>query len=165
MLGQYIHHRYVDKYSTPIYWGGYFCSMALLFLAQYGLSYLLDFEFTSWISYNTIFVFLGSICLFLAFKNMYFTSSWINTLAKPCLAVYLIHLHPCIWENFCEMIGVQSFHGWRYLLLVLLLPVFIYLVCALMESIRVWLFGKVEDSLITFIEKRIKYIQYTINGY
>ena len=155
MLGQYIHHLYVDKYATRTYWGGFFCSIVLLFGAQYGLSFLLGFEFTSWISYNTIFVFLGSICLFMAFGNMHFASSWINTLAKPCLAVYLIHLHPCIWGNFCEMIGLQSFHGWKYLMLIVL-PVGIYLVCALIESMRMLIFRKVEDAFVSFIEQRMK---------
>ena len=165
MFGQYIHHLYVDKYVARMYWGAYICAIMMLFLAQLGLSYLLGFKFTSWISYNTIFVFFGSVFLFLAFKNMHFASSRINSLAKPCIAVYLIHFHPCIWGNFCEMIGVQSFHDWRYLILVLLLPVFIYIICTLVESIRVLLFSKIEDSLITFIEKRIKYTQYTIYGY
>lgn len=156
MLAQYIHHLYVDKYSTRIYWVGYFCSMMLLFLVQFGLSCLLGFEFTSWISYNTIFILGGSICLFLAFRKMHFASSWINALAKPCLAVYLIHFHPYIWGNFCEIIGIQSFYGWRYLMLIVLFPIVIYLACAFLESIRIFLFCKIEDSLILFMEKRMK---------
>lgn len=155
MLGQYIHHQYVDKYAARIYLGGYFCSIAILFLAQYGLSFLLGFEFTSWTSYNTIFVFLGSICLFLTFRNIHFTASWVNTVAKPCFTVYLIHLHPCVWKHFCEAISVSSYHGCQYILLIVFLPFVIYATCAFLESIRVMVLGKVEDSLAVFVERRI----------
>ena len=156
MLGQYLHYYYVDRHSVCKYCMGYCCFIVLLFLVQYELSYLLGFKFTSWVSYNTIFIFGGALCLFLAFKNMHFSSPRLNTLAKPCIAVYLIHMHPCVWDNFCVMIGVQSIHDWRYLLLVLLLPIFIYIICALMESFRVWLFSKVEDFMATFIENRMR---------
>lgn len=155
MLGQYIHHHYIDRLSAQKYWMGYVCSIVALFVAQYGLSYLLGFQFTSWISYNTVFVFAGSIFLLLAFKNLHFFSSCVNYIAKPCLAVYLIHLHPCIWANFCELIGVPTFHGWKYLLLIVFLPVIIYIMCAIIEYVRVLILGKVETSFILVVEKKL----------
>ena len=156
MLGQYIHHIYVDRYSSRKYWMGYLISIFLLFLAQYSLSYILGFQFVSWISYNTFFIFFGSICLFFVFKNMHFSSSWVNSLAKPCLAVYLIHFHPCIWHNFCEVIGTSSVHGWKYLILIILLPIIIYLICGIIEFIRVLLFNKIEESFFMLMKKTLK---------
>lgn len=155
MLGQYLHRHYIDNYSARIYWIGYLISVCLLFLAQYSLSYILGFNFTSWMSYNTIFVLAGSIFIFLAFKSTHFSSSWVNNLAKPCLAVYLIHFHPCIWGNFCELIGVSSFHGWQYLLIIVFLPVIIYLICTIIEYARVLALGKVEDLFIVVVEKKL----------
>ena len=155
MLGMYLSHHYVDRYSVWTYWTGYVISVVLLFFAQYGLSWILGFEFSSWISYNTMFVFVGSLCLFLVFKNMHFSSSWVNTVAKPCFAVYLIHLHPCVWKHFCEAISVSSYHGCQYILLIVFLPFVIYAICAFLESVRVMLLGKVEDSLSVFVERRI----------
>ena len=155
LLGYYLRHHYSDGLSANKYWGGYFCVIILLFLAQYGLSSLLGFEFTSWISYNTIFGFGGSICIFLAFKNMTFHSTLVNNIAKPCLAVYLIHLHPCIWSGFCEAIGVSCFHGYRYLLLICVLPIVVYIACAIIENIRTSLFGKVEEGVISFVGNKV----------
>lgn len=152
MLGRYLHYHYIERYSVKRYLSGYICSVVLLFCVQYGLSYSLGFEFTALMSYNTIFVFWGSVFLFLMFKNMHFSSSWVNLFAKPCLAVYLLHMHPYIWYNFVEIINVRSFCGWHYLLLIVLAPITIYMVCAVIESIRVMLFGKIEDFLLICIE-------------
>ena len=154
MLGQYIRYKYVDDQKVYKYCIGYTLSVFTLFLSQYGVSYLLGFEFSAWISYNTIFIFAGALFLFLVFKNVKISSAWINALAKPCLAVYFIHLHPFIWKPFCEMIGVSSFHGWRYLVLVLMLPIVIYLFCAAIEYLRILMFGKIEESFVTFIESK-----------
>lgn len=155
MLGYYLHYHFDDRFSTRTYWIGYVCSVGLLFLIHYCLSCVFCFEFSSWISYNTIFVFGGAVFLFLGFKNMHFFSLWVNALAKPCFAVYLIHLHPCIWYDFCELIDVASFHGCRYVLLILILPVAIYIGCVIIDAIRRILFGRIEESFVSLIEKRL----------
>jgi len=142
LLGYYLRHHYVPKGKSGFYWGGYFLISLALFVCQYTLSRVLGFEFTSWISYNTVFVLLGAVCLFLAFERMSFSSSVVNYLAKPCLAVYLIHMHPCVWGTFCETIGVAEYHGWRYVALLILLPVAVYLSCSMIEIARMRLFGR-----------------------
>lgn len=148
MLGEYLHYYSDGKGSILKYWIGFVGSTLLLFLLQYGLSYILGFEFSSWMSYNTVFVFGGALCLFLAFRNMQFFSAFVNVCAKPCLAVYLIHLHPRIWYDFCEMIDVASFHGWRYLLLIIFLPILIYVTCGFVDCIRNLSLGWGEDGLV-----------------
>ena len=142
LLGCYLRRHFVSNKSSAFYWGGYFLASVLLFACQYSLSKMLGFEFTSWISYNTVFVLLGAVCLFMAFERMSFSSSVVNYLAKPCLAVYLIHLHPYVWGNFCEAIGVDDCHGWRYMALLILLPVAVYLSCSIIEIGRMRLFGR-----------------------
>lgn len=151
MLGRYIRNHYEDKRMAAYYWRGYFLTVLLLFACQYGLSWILGFEFTSWISYNTIFVFVGAICLFMAFKNMTFTSRIVNYWAKPCLAVYLIHLHPCIWSGFCSAIGVSDYHGKEFLLMIFVLPILIYVACASLEIVREKVMIRIEVRVISVI--------------
>lgn len=154
MLGYYLRHYFIRK-SALVCWGGYIFSVTALFICQYVLSLILGFEFTSFISYNTIFVFIGAICLFLAFERMAFSSNIINAFAKPCLAVYLIHLHPCIWAPFCNLIKIQNYHGLNYILLLVILPIIIYLPCAFFEIIRLKLFGKIESLSIDKIRRLV----------
>ena len=151
LLGRYLSLHYEDSHSSYFYFGCYLLATLTLFIFQYILSWILGFEFISWISYNTIFIFIGAVCLFLAFKNMNFSSRIVNYWAKPCLAVYLIHLNPYIWGSFCRMIGVSEIYGIRYILLILLLPVVIYIVCAIMELCHTKLFSAFEEKLICLV--------------
>ena len=151
MLGRFLHLYYVVRHNSMYYLGGYVLSSLILFLCQYGLSWFLGFEFTSWISYNTIFCFVGAVCLFLTFLKMSFHSSIINYWAKPCLAVYLIHMAPNVLSKFCIAVGVQECHGILYLLLVCALPIPIYYLCAIIEICRLSVFGSVENKVISYI--------------
>lgn len=148
MLGYFLRHHYIEQHSASWYWGGYFLVVVILFLCQAGLSFLLGFEFTSWFSYNTIFIFIGAIFLFMAFKNMKIHSSVINNLAKPCLAVYLIHKHPLIWGSFCKLIDIDSYHGVSFIVLFLTLPIVIYLACAAVEICRLLFMQPIENRII-----------------
>lgn len=152
LLGRFLNLHYEDIHSAVQYFGGYFLSAIILFICQYSLSWILGFEFTSWISYNTVFILAGSICLLLAFKNIHFSSSIVNYWAKPCLAVYLIHMNPYIWDHFCKSIGLSEINGLRYLLLIILLPVIIYIVCAMVEICRLRIMSPIENRILLFME-------------
>lgn len=153
LLGRYLRLFFVDSYSSFFYFNMYSLLAVLLFLCQYGASWFLGFEFTSWFSYNTIFILGASICLFLAFKNLKFNSRIVNFWAKPCLAVYLIHMNHYTWGGFCKVIGLSQLHGWQYLGAVLCLPIIIYLFCALIEMLRMASFRNVEAIVISKIER------------
>ena len=151
MLGRYVNLYYDVCVSSIFYFFGYFCTTFLLFICQCFLSWILGFEFTSWISYNTLFIFVGAICLFMAFKNLKFESASVNFWAKPCLAVYLIHMNPYIWGNLCGVIGVSEYRGFKYILLIFILPIIIYFVCVTVEIIRTALLEKFEEKIINIL--------------
>ncbi len=154
MLGRYIRLHYKEKHSSRFYFAGYALSTILLFICHYSLSWLFGFEFTSWLSYNTIFCLAGSVCLFMAFKNLKIHSTLINYWAKPCLAVYLIHMAPNILsEVCCTYIGVKHYHGGAYMLILLTLPVIIYYVSATLEILRRNTIGQLEDIIISKLKK------------
>ena len=157
MLGRFFNLHYKDIHSSTQYLGGYFLSAIILFICQYSLSWILGFEFTSWISYNTVFILAGSVNLLLAFKNIHFTSNIVNYWAKPCLAVYLIHMSPYIWNGFCSAIGVPEFQGLNFIFLVLLLPIIIYFVCSSIEIGRGIIMKPLERGLISIINSSDKF--------
>ena len=149
MLGRYLRLYYIYRHTSLYYLGVYILSSMALFLCQYGLSWFLGFEFTSWISYNTFFCFVGSVCLFMAFQSISFQSSIVNYWAKPCLAVYLIHMAPFVLEKFCIVVGVQDYHGLSYLVLIFTLPFFVYLLCAIIEICRTRVLGGIENRIVS----------------
>ena len=149
MLGRFLKLHFIDTYSSTQYFCGYLLSAILLFICQFSLSWLLGFEFTSWFSYNTVFVFVGSVCLFMTFKKMSFSSRVVNYWAKPCLAVYLIHFNPFIWDGLCNTIGVSKVHGDWYYFLLFALPFIIYFVCAIIEIGRIKAFSKIEKKILS----------------
>lgn len=82
---------------------------------------------------------------------MNFQSNFVNILAKPCLAVYLIHLHPYVWSNFCNNINVQDYYGVSFILLILLLPMLVYLLCAGIEFLRLLIMQNFEEYITNLI--------------
>ena len=149
LLGRYIRLYNVGKNIKAHYFLlGYICCGFICFGLQLALSLFLNFEFTSWQSYNTIFIIGGSVCLFLYFSRINIQSSIINNLAKYCLAVYLIHTGPFLLESLCAEIGLKEFPGIHYVVLLFFAPIMIYLLCVLIEKIRILIFGKIEDYLI-----------------
>jgi len=154
-LGRYLRIHYVDKLLPIAYWGGYFLCGAGLFLCQYVLSWLLGFEFTSWFSYNTVFVLIGSVSLFLAFKSIDILSRVINYWASPCLAVYIIHLHPDVWSIVTKEIGISSFHGMSFVAIILSIPIVLYFICSVIELFRSYTMQYVENRMYHTITQRI----------
>lgn len=137
LLGRYIRLYYNVSVKKYYYLFGYFCAMAIcgVFLVIY--SNLLGFTFDALMSYDTVFVFIGALCLFLYFKEMNICSNTINKLAVPCLAVYILHLHPLFFDYFVKnILPVNDFQGLKYLLLLFCAPFVVYLVCAIIELCR-----------------------------
>lgn len=107
-------------------------------LFQWGYSSLLGFPFTSFISYNTIFIFVGSLALFGFFSKLDIGSNRIiNWLSSFCLCSYVIHLHPLTFPwIFGDMLHVPEMEGWEYVGAIFGLPIIVYAVCAILESVR-----------------------------
>lgn len=147
-IGRYIRLYFNDKQSARVYGIGYvFCSLCL-FGANIFLTKILGFYFNSFCSYDTIFCFVGSIMLFLCFKNIKLVSNKINWLSKNTLAVYIIHMHPLIVDFlFKDILKVPIFWG-GYGLILVFYPLIIFLICIICEEIRLKTLGKVVDKIL-----------------
>lgn len=107
-------------------------------LFQWGYSSLLGFPFTCFISYNTIFIFVGSLALFGFFSKLDIGSNRvINWLSSFCLCSYVIHLHPLTFPLvFGDVLQVPEMEGWAYIGAIFGLPIVVYATCAILESVR-----------------------------
>ena len=137
LLGRYASLHFTCEFSKYVYLGLYLASMASMGLFQICYSKILGFDFDALISYDTIFIFVGSVSLFMYFRQLSFSNNLINKLAKTCLAVYVIHLCPLFCGYFFrDLLHVQTYTGFTYLLLLFVTPICIYLLCAFAEMCR-----------------------------
>lgn len=107
LLGRYIklHSNIYAIKQNFLLW--YFIIGILLFIFQLTYSIILGFSFTALFSYNTIFVFLGSVALFLFFTKLNIGYNvFINKWAKYCLAVYVIHTHADFFTKLCDFLQI-----------------------------------------------------------
>lgn len=149
----YIIGRYWKQYNVLGRFSGkkylliYFGCMVSCGLFQWGYSHLLGFAFTSFISYNTIFIFVGSLALFGFFSKLVIgTNRIINWLSSFCLCSYVIHLHPLTFPLFFnDVLNVPEMEGWTYIGAIFFIPIVVYVICLILESCRRKIFVSVYD--------------------
>lgn len=149
LLGRYIRLYYNDNQSCKFYLGIYIISSLALFVSQYILSKFLNFEFSSWLSYNTLFVLISAVSLFLLFKNLTLHSSIINKIAAPCLAVYLFHM--ARWDALANFLQIPNARDSIYIIMIIVYPILIYACGFIIETIRLLLFDKFEKYICNLI--------------
>ncbi|CAM2076873.1 MAG: hypothetical protein NSGCLCUN01_01059 [uncultured Clostridium sp.] len=157
-LGRYIKIYYNDKKSKLFYATGYILSSLALFLANNILTKLLGFYFNSFISYDTIFLFMSSFMLFMLFKNINLNSKIINNLAKYALVAFIIHMHPTFIDYlFYNIFRIKDYSGISYLVIIFIIPIVIYCLSWVIEWVRVKLFDSIENTFIDKILNNKKY--------
>lgn len=142
LLGRYLRLYFRINIKRSWYLLGYIFSMGICCLFQICYSKVFGFTFDALISYDTLFVFIGAICLFLYFSKLTLSSRCVNVLSAGCLAVYVIHLHPLFYEYlFTNVLCVKEYVGLRYLMLLIIAPCLIYICCILIEQLRSRIFS------------------------
>lgn len=139
LIGRYLRiHGTLYHYSTTIYLMSYIGSMVGCGLFQFAYSSLLGFPFTSFLSYNTIFIFIGSLALLGFFSKIKLGSNRIiNRLSSFSLCSYVIHLHPLTFQwFFCDILCIRETDGFMYFGAIFLIPIFVYILCAALETVR-----------------------------
>lgn len=102
--------------------------------------------YTIW-GYNYIFNVLSSICLFIYFTKLNLHSKIINTLSKSVFGIYLIHINHFIAPIIYK--GVSIYWNSKAFIPNLLFRVIcIFIVCALIELIKEFIFKKTIYKLI-----------------
>lgn len=97
------------------------------------------------VSYISPTILLAGISLLIFFANLEFPS-WIEriiSIAAPlAFSVYLIHVHPIIWDNIINngFIHFIGFSPIKFVISVLGITFVIYIICSLIDKCRVFLF-------------------------
>lgn len=160
LLGRYLnlyYNKVCSKYIYLLLW--MFCGI-LLFASNTLLTKLFGFYFNSFISYDTIFCFCGSVFLFLFFLNINFKNNFINKISKNTLAVYLIHLHPALSEFlFVDLLKVDSYSDWKFVVIIFIYTFVIFIICTIIEILRKFIFYKFEIRLSKLFMKCISNIK------
>lgn len=147
LLGRYIklHNIHTIKQHFLLL---YFIISISLFIFQLIYSIILGFSFTALFSYNTIFVFLGSVTLFLFFKKINIGyNALINKWAKYCLAIYIIHMHPLFWNKICEFLQIINIPPIWFIPYSFSISIVMYFTFALVEQVRLYFFDKIENKI------------------
>ena len=148
-LGRFIKLYYKNK-KTTIYYGSRFVISSLaLFLANHILTLIFGFPFSSFISYDTVFSFISAFMIFMIFEQITIKSNLINNLAKYSLVAFIIHMHPTLFDYlFSNVFKISSYSGTRYLVMIFIIPIVVYISSWIIEFIRVKLFDKLENKII-----------------
>lgn len=134
-------------------------------LYQFPKSGRIKFLFTLQTYYNSVFVLLGAISLFMFFMNLEINGKNITSIIKwivpKSFAVYLIHEQPVfrdvLWQKII-MIERFSTNAISLLLTILVSTVIIFTVCILIDTVRSTLTYKIENKLADYFETIINKI-------
>mgnify|MGYP003370227273 FL=1 len=110
---------------------------------------------------NSIFIFLSSIFLFLAFKNIKMKNyKLLNIISSTTFGIYLIHdnflMREFIWIKYFKV--YEHFEEANLLFYSLKIIVLVFIICSFLDFIRQKLFVFSVDKIIPIIEVKIKNI-------
>ena len=113
----------------------------------------IDLEWISLLSvpYNSPFVVLGAVLLFMIFRTFSFQSKSINWLASSALAIYLLHCNAVVREYLWPFIAhLQEIvnNGWLLSLYLVFLALTIMMACILIDKLRMFITNPVERLVL-----------------
>ena len=117
--------------------------------------------FVNYTSFTIAFVAVSLVCVFSKLHINNKSSEVIAFFAPAAFGVYLIHVHPIVWEYFMSnaFVWIADFSTWLLPILVLGSGLCILLICLFIEKIRLLLFKFLKINKFTgFVEKRLDYI-------
>lgn len=129
----------------------------LIYLALTGFSLI-----EKSLDYNYLPTVLSSIFLFLYFSKLNFkTNRIISTLSKTSFAIYIIHLQTVIRYKFIELkfIHYINYKPLTFIFAVLVTAIIIYLLCSILEVIRLQLFKRLGiNKLLDLFQNKVDQI-------
>ncbi len=87
--------------------------------------------------YNSPFIVLSSLLVLLMFSKLQFQSKVINYLSSSAFAVYLIHAHPLLWDEYLNLFPpiYAKYPNLLGVLLMMLVAVIIFFLCIAIDKI------------------------------
>ena len=98
--------------------------------------------------YDNPLVIVLSLSLLYIFVNRTFSNSFINWLAGSCLSVYIIHYNPYVFRHFQLVIqNLMESDGMLYALKLTAFLSLVFLVCVLVDQIRIFIWKRIVTKL------------------
>ena len=153
LLGGYLRKYDIPRTISRKKAAALFCACTLLaWLSKVGIELVTNRVLgypaggTSFVSYVSPLIVANAVALLCFFARTEFRGrgmgKLIALLSPAALGVYLIHVHPLVWNRVIQ--NCAAFAGawpvWKMLLLVLALAFGIYLICSLVDVVRIRLF-------------------------
>ncbi len=118
-------------------------------------------------NYNSPTIFLAGVCLVLLFAQLKVCNvmKQISRVAVVTFGVYIIHAHPLIYERILanRFIGFTTLHPVASILAVLLTAVLIFVICGVLEFLRLQLFKLFRvGEICKFIEGKARKLFHTL---
>lgn len=139
----YVIGRYIAKYGIQIKHPLliFLCCFILVFLVDYTVSLMANQPLRPAKRYNDILLIIMSLCLLTMFLKINLQSKFINSVACSTLAIYLIHVHPLIF-NYVLDIGKwinQTFDNCltTSILIKIGMTLAICIICVVIDRIRI----------------------------
>lgn len=109
------------------------------------------------LAYNSTFVMLGTIGLFMYIRSISIKSKLINNISKLTFGVYLIHdnnyIRPILYSR---ILNTSKYYNSKYFLAIAIVTIIlIFIICAFIEYIRNYVFGKLnlENKFLYITDK------------
>ncbi len=114
-----------------------FIILIISLLVSFGLFFLSNA--LHMLRYDNPLIIFASLCILLSFNKIQINSKIINWLAASCFAVYIIHFNPFIFPYFNEVSHIikNTYSGVIYVLTIILFFCIVYLLCVLIDQIRI----------------------------
>lgn len=143
-IGIYLLARYFRKYKIKInrpfllYIGIAILNTIIIVLSLFCLSNKLAYTvhrlFTA---YDSPLVLIASVCLFFSFERIKINNTFIIWLASSSLSIYIIHLHPFVFDYIFTPLITRCWHGYVPLCTITLSVLVMCIACILVDKLRV----------------------------
>ena len=147
LLAQFIRRYLVKLQNISI------CTNFILYLVfstlPVGLFFITGRQFNM-IAYSSPFVILSSVFFFLAFNKMKISNRVINYFACSALSIYIVHLHPLVYQYFINFMNIayNALGGYGYTIFVIIFAICFGICCVLIDKIRIFIWNFLCNSII-----------------
>lgn len=153
LIGRYIRLYVSSKRTVWIYVLMFLGVIASNVIIESVLSMVLGFGFSSFQNNDSVFTVAAAVLLFMIFRSLHFHSKVVNLLATNCLAVFVFHMNDVVMPWLTSAFHLPSLTGFEILWACIYIPAMVYLAGVMVEALRKWIFGGLEDRLIDHLAR------------
>ena len=147
LIGRYIRlylRTDLERIPSLLLWVGYVFSTLILSLS-YFLGTIGPINLSGFAQYDSLFVIIPAVLLFLLFGRISFSSRFVNFIGKSCLAVFILHTCEPVVSWLARVDGAlfMSQPYFLYFIKMLVIIIGVFIASTLLDKIRLLLFSPI----------------------